>query len=79
MEEQYNIDGYRDLAAAVVDKAVCDYRSSLRRLKRKPKDINANKIKNDCERFFRDEIGIYSELDGESIMRIIKERVDGES
>lgn len=77
MTEEYNIDGYKNLASAVVVKAVKDYRSALKRLQRKPKDIYGNKMKNDCERFFRNEIGIYSELDGESIMRIIREQVEG--
>lgn len=79
MAEEYNIDGYKNLASAVVVKAVKDYRSALKRLRRKPKDIYANKMKNDCERFFRNEIGIYSELDGESIMRIVREQVEGRS
>ena len=74
--EYYNINGYEKLAAAVVEKAVRDYRFALKRLKRKPDDIGANKTKNDCERFFRNEIGIYSELDGETIMRIIRNQVE---
>lgn len=77
MEEQYNIDCYKELANAVVIKAVKDYENALKRLKRKPNDINANRMKNDCERFFRNEISIYTDLDGESIMRIIKQKVDG--
>ncbi len=77
MEEQYNIDGYKDLANAVVIKVVNDYENALKRLKRKPNDINANRMKNDCERFFRNEISIYTDLDGEAIMRIIKQKVDG--
>lgn len=76
MEEQYNIDGYKELANAVVIKAVKDYENALKRLKRKPNDINANRMKNDCERFFRNEISIYTDLDGEAIMRIIKQKVD---
>lgn len=77
MEEQYNIDGYKDLANAVVIKSVNDYENALKRLKRKPNDINANRMKNDCECFFRNEISIYTDLDGEAIMRIIKQKVDG--
>lgn len=77
MEETYNIDGYKELANAVVIKAVKDYENALKRLKRKPNDINANRVKNDCERFFRNEISIYTDLDGEAIMRIIKQKVGG--
>lgn len=76
--ETYNINGYEKLSAAVVEKAVRDYRFALKRLKRKPNDIGANKTKNDCEKFFRNEIGIYSELDGETIMRIVKEQVEAD-
>lgn len=77
MEEHYNIDGYKELANAVVIKSVKDYENALKRLKRKPSDINANRVKNDCERFFRNEISIYTDLDGEAIMRIIKQKVGG--
>ena len=69
MSEDYNIEGYTTLAAAVVEKAVDDYRLALRRLHRNPRDTEANKLKNDCERFFNNEIGIYTELDGRTIMR----------
>lgn len=75
--ETYNINGYEKLSAAVVEKAVRDYRFALKRLKRNPDDISADRTKNDCERFFRDEIGIYCSLDGEAIMRIIRDQVEG--
>lgn len=75
--ETYNINGYEKLAAAVVEKAVRDYRFALKRLKRNPDDISADRTKNDCEGFFRDEIGIYCSLDGETIMRIIRDQVEG--
>lgn len=75
--ETYNINGYEKLSAAVVEKAVRDYRFALKRLKRNPDDISADRTKNDCERFFRDEMGIYCSLDGETIMRIIRDQVEG--
>lgn len=78
MKEQYNIDGYKNLAAAVVEKAVRDYKHALRVLKRNPNRENAIRMKEDCERFFRNDIGMYSELDGESIIRIINEKVEKE-
>lgn len=74
-----NIDGYEKLAAAVVERAISDYRSALKRLKRKPHDLAAKRMKNDCERFFLDEITIYSNIDGKTIMRMVKERVKSES
>lgn len=74
-----NIDGYEKLAAAVVERAISDYRSALKRLKRKPHDLAAKRMKNDCERFFLDEITIYSNIDGKTIMRMVKEQVKSES
>lgn len=79
MTDQFNMGGYKNLSAAVVEKAVNDYRLALIRLKRKPSDIYANKMKTDCERFFKNEIGMYSNLDGESIIRIINERLEKET
>ena len=32
----------------------------------------------ECERFFRRDMGMYSDLDGESIIRAIREKVDQE-
>lgn len=75
MQENICTDGYHMFAAAVVEKAVKDYENALKRVYRKPNDIGANKIINDCERFFNDEIAIYSDLDGSAIMRVVRERV----
>lgn len=77
-EDEYNIDGYERLSIAVVKKAVYDYRSALKRLHRHPKDILANKIRDDCERFFNDEIAYYSDLDGLAIMNAVQKRVNKE-
>ena len=75
---QYCMDGYKNLAAAVVTKAVEDYRSALKRLHRHPNDIAANKVRNDCEQFFNDNISYYSDLDGQAIMSAVRKRVDME-
>lgn len=76
--QKYNIDGYERLAVAVVKKAVEDYWSALKRLHRHPKAIQANKILDDCERFFNDEISYYSDLDGLAIKSAVQKRVDEE-
>lgn len=76
--EDYNIEGYLRLAAAVVERAVLDYKRALRRLYRHPKDLDAKYVKEECERFFRRDMGIYSDIDGELIIREIKERVNEE-
>lgn len=74
----YCMDGYQKLAAAVVEQAVVDYTRALRRLYRHPFDIEAKRGKEECERFFRRDLEIYSDLDGESIIRAIREKVDWE-
>lgn len=74
----YNPAGYQALAAAVVNRAAQDYKHALRVLRRHPNDTDANKLKYDCEEFFRDEIGTYSDLDGEYLMRGIRENIERE-
>lgn len=63
----YCMEGYQRLAAAVVKQAVVDYTRALRRLSRHPHDADAKRGKEECERFFRRDMGMYSDLDGESI------------
>ena len=72
------MEGYQRLAAAVVEQAVVDYTRALRRLSRHPNDADAKREKEECERFFRRDMGMYSDLDGESIIRAIREKVDQE-
>lgn len=67
------IEQYQSLAAAVVKQAATDYRSALKRIHRHPRDTEAGRIINDCERFFMNEIEIYCDLDGRTVMRQIKE------
>ena len=74
----YNIDGYRNLANAVVIQAARDYIGALKRIWRRPGDIGANRTKDDCERFFQDEISYYTDFDGPTLMRMIQERVSKE-
>lgn len=74
----YNPEGYRALAAAVVEQAAKDYKHALKILSRHPNDIEAKKLKCECEKFFRHEIGTYSDLDGGYIMRGIRENIERE-
>lgn len=76
--DDYNMDGYRRLAAEVVETAVIDYTRALRRLRRDPHDGDALHGKRECERFFRYDMDLYSDLDGETIIRAIQEKVDRE-
>lgn len=73
--EDYCMEGYQRLAAAVVKQAADDYKSALTRLRWKPHDREAKKMVNDCERFFRRDIGMYSDIDGQAIMKAIRKRV----
>ena len=74
----YCIEGYQRLSAAVVEQAVKDYTRALRRLYRLPYDREAMDGKAECERFFRRDMGMYSDLDGESIIMEIRNKVDAE-
>ncbi len=68
-------EGYEGLRLAVVKQAAADYKNALRILKRHPKDINALGTKEECERFFRENIGAYCELDGEMLISGIRGKV----
>ena len=74
--ENYCEDGIERLCAAVVNQAAKDYQSALRVLQRRPNDIQARRMTADCESFFRNEIELYSDLDGESIIRKIRQMVN---
>ena len=74
----YNIEGYQALAAGVVEQAVSDYRKALRRLHKHPFDAAAIRTKEECERFFKREMGKYSDLDGQAIIREVQRRVNKE-
>ncbi len=64
------------LVEGIILKAVEDYRIALLRLKRYPKDIEGNKYKSDCERFFRSQwFCSLTSLDGEEIIQRIKKEV----
>lgn len=71
-------ESYENLRIAIVKQAADDYRRALKTLRRRPKDLNALHMKVECERFFRDGIEKYSDLDGEMLMRGIQNRVKRE-
>ena len=67
---------YKDLAEAIVVRAVKDYRGALAVLKRDPYSWKAWNIKKDAEKFFRsDWIMALTDLDGELLMKKIREDV----
>ena len=77
-QEIFCHDGYERLCSAVVYQAVKDYRLALIRLHRKPKDMQALYTVEECENFFRKDIGFYCDLDGETLIRQIRKKVDEE-
>lgn len=71
----FDLEGCQALCAAVVERAVKDYRAALRRHYRKPHDQEAQDTINECERFFRRDMGLYSDIDGESLIRKVRSMV----
>ena len=45
-------EGCENLAIAIIRQAVIDYSKALKILKKNPKNIEKNRIKNECEKFF---------------------------
>lgn len=67
-------DPYKDLARAVVEQAAKDYRSAVKKLKKRPDDRCARKTAREVEGFFRsDWFSALSGLDGEYIIQRLKE------
>ncbi|MCD8197823.1 MAG: hypothetical protein LUE24_11780 [Lachnospiraceae bacterium] len=68
------MDGYQLLANAIVKKAADDYRRSLKALKKGKNNIAAERMKNDCERFFRSQwIGVLTNIEGTWLMDKLRE------
>ncbi len=73
--QEYDIDAYKEFAAAVVKQAVVDYRRALICVKKNHLHDYTKHIKEECERFFIKDLGMYSNLDGRAIIQVIKDRV----
>lgn len=71
----FDAEGYKALCTAVVEQAAKDYRAAFRRHCRKPHDNEVQRRIEECEYFFRFEMGTYSDMDGETIIRKIRNRV----
>ena len=78
MTQSWYFESYERLCEAVVKQAVYDYQRALRRLAKHPHDKEALRGKEECERFFRKDMDLYSDLDGEVIIKAIRRRVDKE-
>lgn len=73
--KESDLCGYEQLSIAVVRRAAMDYEWALRRLLRRPHDICALKMQNDCERFFQNEIELFTTVDGTILMKRIQDKV----
>ena len=69
------MEGYNNLLAAIVRQAAIDYRRALKRLIRKPGCPGALQMVDECERFFRRDMGNYVNLDGEKVIAALREKV----
>ena len=66
---------YENLACSVVMLAVEDYRKALKALKKYSDNYTQKLMKEDCEEFFRNEIAMYTSIDGLAIMEQIRKEV----
>lgn len=70
------MNGYEELANAIILQAVKDYRDAVERLRYTPDDKSAQYDKRSIERFFRSEwFSILSDLNGELLLKKLKEEV----
>lgn len=68
------MNGYEELANAIILQAVKDYRESLRLLSMNPNDKSAKRDQRNIERFFRSEwFSILTDLNGELLLKKLKE------
>ena len=69
---------WEDLANAIILQAVEDYRKARKVLKKYPDNREANDMIRDTESFFRsDWFGVLTEIDGEYLLRKLKEETEG--
>lgn len=77
MVETWSREAYEALVFAVIERAVYDYENALKALKRDSDNLDAARTAAECETFFKKHIGRYSDMSGEYIMRVIRERLGG--
>ena len=69
----------QNLANAIIIRACDDYRDALKKLKRNPRHKESLKTKTEVEEFFRsDWYEILTSLDGEMLMKKLREEVENE-
>lgn len=69
--------GYPALANAIIELAAKDYMKALKSLKQNPGCISAERMKKDCERFFRsDWYRELTEVDGEWLIEALGKEME---
>lgn len=74
---ELNQEGCENLCAAVVEQAVKDYRKALKILKMNPNNVEARATADECELFFLKYSSDWTDIDGKTIIRAVRERVSG--
>ncbi len=70
------MNGYIELANAIIAQAAKDYRTALNQLSLNPNDKAAQREKKSIERFFHsDWFSILTDLNGELLLKKLKEEV----
>ena len=68
------MNGFQELANAIIEQAAKDYRAAQRIRRRHPDNYSAHKTVLEVEQFFRsDWFAVLSEIDGEVLLRMLKE------
>ena len=72
--------GCENLAIAIIRQAVNDYSKALKTLKKNPKNIEENRVKNECEDFFNSDFFEYLtyNLDSKYIISNIERMIENE-
>lgn len=73
-----NDEGARNLIAGIVLQAVNDYRKALYKyntVRGRGNKLEHKNVIGECELFFRKNLGAYCSLDGEQIIRGVRENV----
>ena len=70
------MDGWRDLANAIIETAAHDYKQALRTLERYPYNYMAQRQKYEIEQFFRGSLfEVLTDIDGNYLMKKLQEEV----
>ena len=70
-------DPYQNLAQAIVLSGVKDWRSAVKKLKKRPKHEPSLQMKVECERFFLSEwFETLTSVDGEVILKKLKQEAN---